>query len=582
MKKFKYIKYTCLLIMAMVSFSCKKLLDEDPLYSINSKTAFESEATANMALLGVYGYMTSYSAYGQSIAEIMVGASGLSWAQTNGGDQDQFVSFATPATNSTVATAWNGWYKVIGEANFFISSVGESSLSDVYKKQAIAEAKFLRGLCYYNLANVFGGVPLRIEPTSSATITLGRSTRQQVYDQVEKDWMDAAENLLTREEMGSSAEGRATKYAAYAYLAKLYFTLASHENTSSSSFWAKAKEMGDKVILNGKYGLEPKFKDLFASHVNSSPESVFQLNFSTTSSSVGNRANWLFAPQNSTSGISWGRIKSSKAFYDQFKGTYPDDPRLKVTFGTEWKQLTNNQIQFSYPYVRSANQGTPAVPIFVAIDSIDYAELSDPANPKLSEMSDRLITNFATKVGDHQGWPYFVKQMDIASTAQNSNKNLILYRYADFLLLMADVENELGNTPKGVEYINQVLYRARNSGTISSVYPKDISTSITQSQLRLRIFDERLFELAGEYEMFNDTRRRGTDYLKIIVDRHNNHHITKAFIENAEQVGNTTNFRDRFLPNTPDLLKKNLLLPIPQDEINTNESITISDQNFGY
>lgn len=579
MKKYKtYISYLSLLVVILTTISCKKMLDEDPKYSINSKTAFESENTASLALAGCYGYMTTYNAYGQGIPEVMVGASGLGWAMTNGGDQDTYVSMNVPTTNGLVGMIWTGWYKVIGECNYFISSLEASALSDAYKKQAIAEAKFLRALCYFNLANVFGGVPLRIEPTSSLTIGKGRASRQEIYDQVEKDWLEAAENLATKEQLGAAAAGKATKYAAYAYLAKLYWILGSHDNVSTSPYWAKAKQMGDKVFEQGNYSLAPKFATLFANNVNGSPESIFQLNFSTTSTYVGNRGNWVFAPSNATTGISWGRVKVSKAFYDQFKGTYPDDPRLKISFAASYSQSkTNNFRIFSYPYV-SGTAGVNAV----AIDSIKYATLADPTNPKVEEVSAAFRTAYVTRVGDHQGWPYFIKQMDAVSTAQNSNKNVMVYRYADFLLLMADVENELNNPGKARGYVNEVFTRARNAANTVAVYPKSLAADLPQATMRLLIFNERLFELAGEYEMYTDVRRRGVDFFKLVVDRHNNHNITKAFVAAATASNNTTAFRDRLYPNTADQLRKNLLLPIPQSEMNTNEGITADQQNYGY
>jgi hypothetical protein len=578
MKHTTYISYITLLAIVFTMGSCKKALDEDPKYSINSKTAFESETTANLALNGCYGYLTSYNAYGQGIPEIMVGASGLGWAQTNGGDQDTYTSMNIPTTNVLVGMVWAGWYKVIGECNYFINSVKESTLSDAYKKQSIAEARFLRGLCFYNLANVFGGVPLRIEPTTSLTVAKGRATRDEVYNQVAEDWLFAAENLATKEQLGAAATGKATKYAAYAYLAKLYWMLGSHDNTPSSPNWAKAKQYGDKVFELGNYSLMPKFASLFVNAVNNSSESIFQLNFSTTSVYVGNRANWIFSPANSTAGISFARIKVSKAFYDQFRGTYPDDPRLKVTFASSFSQIkTNNFRVFSYPYLG----GTAGVNT-IATDSIRYATLADPTNPKVEELSTVLKTLFTTKVGDHQGWPYFAKQMDVVSTAQNSNKNLMIYRYADFLLLMADVENELGNADKAQEYMNTVLTRARTSANVPSVYPKNLLTPLAPEDMRLKIFNERLFELGGEYEMYVDVRRRGVDFLKLIVDRNNNHNITKVFVANAIAANNNTAFRDRILPSTADQLKKNLLLPIPQAEMNTNEDISADQQNYGY
>lgn len=575
MKKLKYIG---LLVVVILSSSCEKLLQEDPKYSINSKTAFETESTADIALNGCYGYLTSTTAYGQQATELQVAASGLSWAQTN---NELITTLNIPAENGVLKTVWSAYYKVIGQCNFFISSANASNLSDDYKKQAIAEAKFLRALSYFNLANMYGGVPLRLDPTSTTTIAAGRASRADVYAQVEKDWLDAAENLKTKQQLGADGVGKATKYAAYAYLAKLYFTLASQENVSSSPYWAKAKVMGDKVITEGNYDLEPKFKNLFANHVSNSAESIFQLNFSTVSTSTGNRNNWVFSPSQSTTGISWGRVRAAKGFYDLFRGTYLGDPRLNATFVTTYKTLNNNRQAFTYPYV-ATNTGTPSNPVFVATDSIKYETLSDPTNPKVSEVSVNIINSFTKKAGDHQGWPYYGKQMDLGSTAQYSNKNMILFRYADFILLMADVENELDNKDKAVEYINRVLTRARTSATPANVNPENVLVGITKEDLRDKVFFERLFELAGEPEMFFDARRRGVDYFAKVIEVNNNHNITKAFINNAATDNNVTNFRDRLLPATPDLLKRNLLLPIPTDEINTNDEISESDQNFGY
>jgi len=101
--------------------------------------------------------------------------------------------------------------------------------------------------------------------------------------------------------------------------------------------------------------------------------------------------------------------------------------------------------------------------------------------------------------------------------------------------------------------------------------------------VRNKIFWERLVELAGEQTMYCDVRRRGTEYLKKVLEIQNNHHITRAIVENAELGGHK--FKERLFNNgnlTEDFLKKNLRLPIPQEELNTNEAISASDQNYGY
>lgn len=575
----KKIKFISLFLATMAFTACS--LDENPLYSVNNVTAFSSEKTANIALMGCYGYLATTSAHGQQIPQIMVGYSGLAWVQAGGSNADLGNTLIASPSDDQIKSAWAAWYKVIGECNVFIKSVAESPLSAEYKAYATAHAKFLRGFSYYHLALTFGGVPLKLEPSSMDNVAQGRTPVEKIYEQVEKDWLESAELLLPRDKMDMK-DGMATKYTVYAYLAKFYYMLASKENTPSSSYWAKAKAMGDIVIKEGKYALEPKFGNLFKTKVQNSKEAIFQLNFTTVSASIGNRTSWLYSPANSTTGISYGSIRVSKAFYDQFRGTYPDDPRLNETFLSDWINIkTNKQRNFSYPYI-GKNIGTSKAPVFVPIDSIDYKKLSDPTNPKRSELSVKIDSAFCVKTGEHAGWPYFKKAMDTGAEAQYTYKNIMLYRYADFLLMMADVENELGHPDLALQYANLVLERARKSGAKLATEPKAWTNALSQDELRHRIYDERLFELAGEDDLYLEVRRRGTEYLKIVVDRHNRHNITNGLIDYTTKEKYTAGWRDRLLSATPDLLKRNLLLPIPRDEINNNEAMSNADQNYGY
>ena len=113
---------------------------------------------------------------------------------------------------------------------------------------------------------------------------------------------------------------------------------------------------------------------MFVQHSNSK-ESIFQLNFSTESSTTGNRGSWIFAPQNSTAGISWGRIRISKAFHDYLKGTYPDDPRYSATVLSTWVNKSNGENQFAYPKL-SYKEGRVTHNV-----EINYSICNDPTNP---------------------------------------------------------------------------------------------------------------------------------------------------------------------------------------------------------
>lgn len=568
MKKLKLIYF----LLAICTFS--SCLDEDPQYALNSESVFLDENTAQLALLSCYGQLTTYDGFGQAAQELLVGASGLGWAQTNASDQDRYVSLNVSSGCVITKMFWRSLYKTVSETTFFIENMKESPLDEDFKTGLVAQAKFLRGFSYYHLLTTFGGVPLRNTIPSLKSLSIPRATEEEIAAQIESDWKDAIGGLTE-----TADAGKASGLAAHAYLAKLYWYLACQGKQASGNktYWELALEQCEFVY--GKFQLEPNYSNLFVQHSNSK-ESIFQLNFSTESSTTGNRGSWIFAPQNSTAGISWGRIRISKAFHDYLKGTYPDDPRYSATVLSTWVNKSNGENQFAYPKL-SYKEGRVIHNV-----EINYSICNDPTNPTVEELEavdDKLVKRFVQPTGEHYGWSYYKKAMDLNSTAQNSHMNLIVYRYADFLLMMADVLNESGETGKAISLVKEVLQRARQSGTPNAVYPKDWETNLTKDQVRDKIFWERLVELAGEQTMYCDARRRGTEYLKKVLEIQNNHHITRAIVENKE-LGEHR-FKERLFNNgdlTENFLKKNLRLPIPQEELNTNESISAGDQNYGY
>ena len=568
MKKLKLIYF----LLAICTFS--SCLDEDPQYALNSESVFLDENTAQLALLSCYGQLTTYDGFGQAAQELLVGASGLGWAQTNASDQDRYVSLNVSSGCVITKMFWRSLYKTVSETTFFIENMKESPLDEDFKTGLVAQAKFLRGFSYYHLLTTFGGVPLRNTIPSLKSLSIPRATEEEIAAQIESDWKDAIGGLTE-----TADAGKASGLAAHAYLAKLYWYLACQGKQASGNktYWELALEQCEFVY--GKFQLEPNYSNLFVQHSNSK-ESIFQLNFSIESSTTGNRGSWIFAPQNSTAGISWGRIRISKAFHDYLKGTYPDDPRYSATVLSTWVNKSNGENQFAYPKL-SYKEGRVTHNV-----EINYSICNDPTNPTVEELEavdDKLVKRFVQPTGEHYGWSYYKKAMDLNSTAQNSHMNLIVYRYADFLLMMADVLNESGETGKAISLVKEVLQRARQSGTPNAVYPKDWETNLTKDQVRDKIFWERLVELAGEQTMYCDARRRGTEYLKKVLEIQNNHHITRAIVENKE-LGEHR-FKERLFNNgdlTENFLKKNLRLPIPQEELNTNESISAGDQNYGY
>lgn len=605
MKRIKYI----LLIASVLSFvACESWLDEDPQYTINTKTQFSSVENAQRALYGCYGYMSSDNAYGQAWQEVMIGYSGLGWTQTNGSATDLLVSMNGNPSEDINRMAWSGMYKVIGEVNAFIANMQSSSLEEKAKTRMIGEACFLRALAYYNLAVTYGDVPLKTTPSAHDGIAVPRSPKNEVFEQARADWQFAYENLPEK-----SDDGFANKWAARAYLGKLYHTLACQGDNDA---WTKAKECFDEVY--GKYQLEPKFSKLFTDFVQGSKESIFQMNYALAGPSSRNRGSWLVAPNGACNGQAWDRVRASKAFYDYFLATYPDDPRIEVSYLTSWRAYAgpNKGLKAQVEPVPSARDSVYSYPYFtytipqeakptgwknpkLYVGRLPYEKFANPASPTIQEINavigdaktgyqkglKSFIENCTKKSSvNTKSWPYFKKPFDPEQSGNNSHKNLILYRYADMLLMMADVYNELDQKDKALGFVKLVLERARQSGTVASAQPANWNSELTKEEIREKIFFERLFEGIGEPELYQKIRLRGTEFMKKVFEINNSHGIIRESIaQNPERKGN---WGERIYNggnlNDADFLKKNLLLPIPKEEIDKNGAIDFTDNNFGY
>ena len=100
---------------------------------------------------------------------------------------------------------------------------------------------------------------------------------------------------------------------------------------------------------------------------------------------------------------------------------------------------------------------------------------------------------------------------------------------------------------------------------------------------RARLLMERANEFIGEHHAWMDERRFGLEHFKSRVEWHNSQFERES---NGWTSGPSGNFgkriRNQEFPIDDAFLTKNLLWPIPENEINNNTSLTFSDQNPEY
>ena len=147
--------------------------------------------------------------------------------------------------------------------------------------------------------------------------------------------------------------------------------------------------------------------------------------------------------------------------------------------------------------------------------------------------------------GTTSHWLYCKKFVDYnAPSPEDEGVNYLYMRYADVLLMYAETLNELGRTSEAFAYINMVRNRAGL---------KDLS-NLSQSDLRFAIEKERQYELAFECHRWFDLLRTGRTITVLNAD-----------------------YQKRGLTFSVD--QNELLLPIPQSQLDINPKLT---QNDGY
>src|SRR5690606_11833527 len=140
---------------------------------------------------------------------------------------------------------WTTLYQGIRYSNVVIEKIPDIGMDNTVKERYIAEAKFLRGLYYFDLVRAFGGVPLIT--TTEPDLRAPRSSAEDVYALIISDLQTAIDVLPEKDEYGSADLGRATKGAAQALLARVYLFRGDFTN---------AERYAMDVVNSGLYGLE--------------------------------------------------------------------------------------------------------------------------------------------------------------------------------------------------------------------------------------------------------------------------------------------------------------------------------------
>ncbi|MBV6443193.1 MAG: RagB/SusD family nutrient uptake outer membrane protein [Haliscomenobacteraceae bacterium CHB4] len=497
---------------------------------------------------------------------------------TDAGDQavaNPLQRYEALPNNDAVASKWRLTYEGVARCNTLlrlVNSTEDPTVTDDDKKRISAEARFLRGLYYFELVRIWKNVPY-VDENMTAEEAVAVKNDQDVYPKIEADFQYAWDNLPEVQ----TAAGRANKWAAGAYLAKVYLYQGKHRD---------AKGLFDQVIANGvtsggdKYGLLDNYSDVFNASFDNNKETVFAVQHAVNTGSTNNASHEfvLNYPYGSGSDIPagcCGFFQPSFELVNSFRVDANGLPLLDGSYNNAANAVKNDQgLTSAQPFTPDAGPLDPRLDHSVGRRSIPYLDWID--HPGASWIRDQ---NYAG--------PYSPKKYVFRRATQNSvtdgsswtrgwtSQNTILMRFADVLLMAAECEIDAdnGSLEKAREYVNLVRARAANPGTW--VKRSDGSNAANyviglyntpwadKDAARAAVRFERKLELSGEGHRFFDLVRWGIAATAITAYlQHDGAILTSA-------LGGAT-----FGP-------EDELYPIPQSQIDIHGA-DILKQNPGY
>lgn len=377
-------------------------------------------------------------------------------------------NFNFTSGNYAIDLLWRENYKGINFSNQVIENVGKmtnAAIDDASKKQILAEAKFLRAYYHFKLLNNFSQVIIRDKvPTSEGDLAKAFSSRAEVYEFILKDLKEAEPDLPLRSDRPATELGRVTKGAADAYLGKVYLYRAGDDKANATAYYVEAKKWLELVITSKKYSLDPNFGDMFNGVTKNSVESVFELQQSADATGGAVYRSYL---------SDWVAA-AELGGYGEIYGT----PRLltemlkegKIATGGSYDGRVYPSIFFNDPY------------------------FNNPASPQVYGSTYNAAFGVGKQTIAFRKWT----PANQDRLGRSNAINFPLMRYADVLLMYAEVLNEQNN-PDAIKSVNEVRKRANLP---------DAPTGNKQAVFNI-IMHERVMEFTLEGSRFYDLRRWG-------------------------------------------------------------------------
>lgn len=454
MKNMKNIYHICICLMTIAWLtSCSDQLDVNPTSVITTNSFWETEGDAQGALVGMYVNLRTVAGrdlyyLGEARSDVLamgtVGEGG--WAKYY--NQTLIPEDAGPS--------WQSFYTLVNSANLILKYVPEIEFtSEDRKNDILAQAYTMRAFTYFVMTKTWGRLPLRTEPIEgydAETTQKERVSEEEVFELIKQD-IDQALQLFPDNEFD---EGRNmwSRPAANALKADVYLWTAKRRNGGEADLNTALSALNE--VETASVSLLSDYEDIFEYENKGNEEIVMSVRFEQFEA-------------------------SSNYFYDMYL--------IASALPTNITDSTRNVI-------------LPIGGNNIVVPSASFkAQFSENDTRKDASFFE-IYTNDETGTSSYFTTIVLKGRGTVVSGARLFLDDVILYRYADILLMKAEVKNALGQDPS--DEINRVRQRAYGES-----FSEHTFVSGSQEENDEAILNERLLELAFEGKRWWDLLRFG-------------------------------------------------------------------------
>lgn len=548
-------KYFFILLITALTFNagCNDgFLDTKPYHTIASSLIFSNDEYALNALNGVYSTIAQES-FGPNFYVMMSTLGPEGYARVRGDWGITQGQGLADSRNTQYLTIYRNFYRAIVYANDVIAGLeNNENVTENLRDQYIGEVKFIRGLCYFYLWNLYGGVVILDKPIPVSEAYFPRSTAEQVLELIKSDFTDAIAKLPM------SNGGRATKGAAIAMLGKTYLY---------NNQWKEAAAQFELLLSSPyEYDLVNEYSDNFRFNKQNNKESVFEIQY-TMAPNAGSAFNNWYGSRVVGNGPGQDYCEMSQRAFDVY--TYADgsnidfstipqekDYATNILYGTA---LTEWYVETLTGVDKRLHQSSILPGAYYLGYTGDLYRLVYPISVHRSSDPPALWHTF----GDDAIIPvrkYVTEGQENNFDRMNGPTNYPLIRFADILLMYAEAKNEIDGANASVyNAIDRVRQRAELQALAS------LKPGMTKEQMRREIWLERFREFMYEGILYLDVRRWRVAHTDDPIFGLNHTEVDYRLV--------TEWYNKVFREN------KDYLWPIPGSEIDINPLIT---QNPGW